>query len=144
MDNNSRVYQLAQKLNLPQNERLLQYVQNWVDKSEPWAEKMCKEKLPNFSSFSEKEKAEAIKRYRLRYILNHLCPSLYHFKKMPDPKMVSMREYNRLMREHMMENSQAEFIDDDGTIIQNAVVLSGKEFDDLIEFWRDCGYILKI
>ena len=74
-----RVTDLAEKLQYKENERLLEKLPIWITESEPWARKMMDQYGPNGAQ-------KDVDGYRLLYILNHLCPSLYHFHRQPDPK----------------------------------------------------------
>lgn len=69
--------------------------------------------------------------YRLLYVLNHLCPSLYHFHRQPDPKrfMGDMDGYNAAAQKHFLENTQAGLLDSDGTLIQEGVCYDAESFN---------------
>lgn len=111
-----RVIDLANKLQHKENERLLEKLPIWITESEDWARKMMGRYGPNGAQ-------KDIEGYRLLYILNHLCPSLYHFHRQPDPKrfMGDIDGYNAAAQKHFLENTQAGLLDSDGTLIQEGV-----------------------
>ena len=118
------------KLELPENKVLHPYIQKWVTDSKPYAsvmyEKMVQKHGAHGCPRSEKG-------YRLLYILNHLCPSLHHFCKAPDPRLAGdIIEFNKAMSAHLSENTQAEIKDDAGNVIQKGVSYTDEEFDEFM------------
>lgn len=108
-----RVVELAEKLAHEENAHLRSCIPQWIEDSEVWAETMVE---MNSSS----ERTPSIEAYRLRYILNHLCPSLYHFH--------SRRESTA----HFRENTQVG-IEIHGYLVQQGVVFDAENFDAFCE-----------
>lgn len=111
-----RAVELAEKLQFSQNERLRPRVVEWVKQSEEWATGM-------FDKYGPNQAQKDVAGYRLLYILNHLCPSLHHFHKMPNPLRFrgDIDGYNRAAMKHWRENTQAGLQDQNGAIIQEGV-----------------------
>lgn len=88
-----RAVDLAAKLQFAQNEGLRPRVVEWVKKSKAWATAM-------FNKYGPNQAQKDVDGYRLLYVLNHLCPSLYHFHKMPNPLRFQgdIDGYNRAAR----------------------------------------------
>lgn len=73
--------------------------------------------------------------HQLLYILNHLCPSLYHYHRAPDPSafMGDIEGFNAAQRKHFLENTQVGFTDKDGTLLQEGVEYTKANFNALCE-----------
>lgn len=135
----SRVEVLAKKIQLPENAGLLKFAPKWVADSLNLAKRQMAENYPGVDR-DKAEYDELAKQMRLRYILNHLCPNLHHFHPMPRAGM-PCAEYNEMLWLHITENSQKKFTDGEGSVLQEGVFLSGKEFDKLISIWKNAGAI---
>ena len=124
----TRVETLARKLLLPENSSLIPKASKWVYDSIAWSSSRIEEEHPDASG---EEREELVKRYRLKYILNHLCPSLHHFKPSPS-QCLPYQDIAKCSREYTMENSQAEFVDINGKVLQAGVIRSGEQMDKLL------------
>lgn len=103
-----RVIELANKLRLKENAYCTEHLPGWVRESEDWARKMLEQTTTNMSYDG----------LCLKYILNHLCPNLYHFVKIPNPRHC---DYAKLIMRHNHENAQVTIHDDRGVIVQEGV-----------------------
>lgn len=124
-----RVLEIAEKLKLKENKYVLEKLPDWIEKSNSYADMM----IENYGFNDVQTTREG---YRLLFVLNHVCPNLYHFCKKPNwyPKCkADITEWNELMNNHLRENTQAAFRDSDGTLIQRGVHYTKKEFDAFIE-----------
>ena len=119
-----RATDLAEKLQYKENVHLLEKLPIWITESEPWAKKMMDKHGPNGAQ-------KDMEGYRLLYVLYHLCPSLYHFYRQPDPKrfMGDMDGYNAAAQKHFLENTQAGLLDSDGSLIQEGVCYDTESFN---------------
>lgn len=105
---NTRAGELAEKLLLPENKNVRKYVPKWIVESSAWAIKQLMDAEKPIT-------AENSNAMQLRYLLNHICPNLHHFQKMPNPSSsVTLEEYNRGIAKYMMENSQVEWPEQKG------------------------------
>lgn len=124
-----RVLEIAQKLKLKENSYPRSMLPTWIEKSKAYADMMIER-----YGFNNAQKTE--EGYRLLYIMNHVCPNLYHFHKMPawSPKSLEdWKEYQILVDMHYRENSQTRFIDAEGNVIQEGITYSTEEFDAFID-----------
>ena len=118
----SRVEELANKIGLKENGYCLEKMPEWIENSKSYADKMIKNKAMD---------TKDVKEIRLTYLLNKLCPNLHHYKQKPFGTE-SIEVYNKMMNDYTMENSQAEFLDKNGKIVQKGVEKSPQEFDKFI------------
>lgn len=118
-----RVIELADKLHHKENERLLAKTLSWIDESAGWAKTMVQK-----CRFSDASKT--FEGYRLLFVLNHLCPALYHFHKAPDAKVFKgdIDGLNRAMEKHFFENTQACISKNNGWI-QEGVHYDAENFE---------------
>lgn len=115
-----RAVELAEKLKHEENARLRTLVPQWIQESEDWAKKMLAEGA---------NPAEGVEGHRLRYVLNHLAPSLHHFYAMPNPSLgVSSPAYIQQLERRWRENTQAEWLDDQDRVVQAGVVYDAENF----------------
>ena len=123
-----RAIELARKLALPENERLVRLTGLNVRKSLSWAEDMMAKYGPN-------EAQKDVAGYRLMFVLNHLCPSLHHFHKQPDARRFKgdIEGFNRAAEKHFLENTQAGLVGEDGALIQEGVEYSQESWDAFLE-----------
>lgn len=119
-----RIKVLAEKLFLEQNMGLQKRIEGWIEESEGYADKMIER-------YGLNKVQSTRKGYQLLYILNHLCPSLYHFHKRPDPMRYKgdTEGYNRASLMHTRENTQVELVSRDGTLIQTGIHYTDEEYD---------------
>lgn len=96
-----RAVELAEKLEITENQRLWKYLPKWFADSREWATAY----KTDFGG-DEKKKGRTIEGLRLSYILNHLCPNLANFKPEPKPGQYPMDVMQRMLNERMMENTQ--------------------------------------
>lgn len=103
-----RVETLLQKLYLPQNSYSYAKFPQWFEDA---ADKGTEEK-------------------QVRYVMNHLCPNLYHFYKNPTQKDFRLGPdvVNIMVRQHMCENTQATILNEDGSLYQDGVHDTHEEF----------------
>lgn len=127
-----RVLEIAEKLHLKENERVKNRLAEWIEGSEIYAYRM-------FEKYGFNNVHNTVESYRLLYILNHVCPNLYHFHKKPNwyPRgAAEMKEYNELLKLHTMENSQAGF-SENGILLQEGVHYTKEEYFAFIEATKD-------
>lgn len=120
-----RVLEIAQKLKLKENSYPRSMLPTWIENSKAYADMMIER-----YGFNNAQKTE--EGYRLLYIMNHVCPNLHHFCKMPawKPKCLEdLKEYQALVDLYNRENSQAGFIDADGNLIQDGIYYTTEEFN---------------
>lgn len=143
-----RVIDLADKLQYKENAYLLEKLPMWIEESEPWAVRMMEQRGPNNAQ-------KDLEGYRLLYILNHFCPSLYHFHRQPDPRrfLGDVSGYNAAAQKHFLENTQVGLVDSNGTLIQegvnydveslNAFLAAARPYCDkhLEQLWDELGDI---
>lgn len=128
----TRMQQILQKLNHPKNAHCKSRLPGWLEKSQEYATMMQ-------NKYHSTESEEAL---RLRYVLNHLCPSMAHLKFKPIPPPISyvrrdpsvMQEYNDLLREYEFENTQATLVDSTGKMIQDGIHYTAQELSLVIEY----------
>lgn len=62
--------------------------------------------------------------------MNHLCPNLYHFYENPTQRDFRLGPdvVNIMVRQHMCENTQATILNEDGSLYQDGVHDTHKEF----------------
>lgn len=103
-----RVEALLEKLYLPQNSYSYARFPKW------------------FADASDKGTEEE----QVRYVMNHLCPNLYHFYKNPTQRDFRLGPdvVNLMVRQHMCENTQATILNEDGSIYQDGVHDTHEEF----------------
>lgn len=67
---------------------------------------------------------------QVRYVMNHLCPNLYHFYKNPTQNNFRLGPdvVNIMVRQHMCENTQATILNEDGSLYQDGVHDTHEEF----------------
>lgn len=96
-----RVEALLEKLYLPQNSYSYAKFPQW------------------FADSSDKGTEEE----QVRYVMNHLCPNLYHFYKNPTQKDFRLGPdvVNLMVHQHMCENTQATILNEDGSLFQDGV-----------------------
>lgn len=60
---------------------------------------------------------------QVRYVMNHLCPNLYHFYKNPTQKDFRLGPdvVNLMVHQHMCENTQATILNEEGSLFQDGV-----------------------
>ena len=119
-----RVIEIAQKLHHKHNEYPRKRLAEWIEKSKDYAVMMIER-----YGFNNAQKTE--EGYRLLFLMNHICPNLYHFHKKPNWTPMckeDWEEYNEEMSLHMMENSQAGFADADGNVIQDGIHYTNEEY----------------
>lgn len=127
-----RVIDIAQKIHLKENKHIRERLPEWIEKSIDYADMMIERY--GFNDVQDTKEG-----YRLLFILNHVCPGLYHFHKIPTwrPRCEEdMKEYNELIKLHTMENSQAGF-SEDGIILQEGVGYSKEEFEAFMNAVQD-------
>ena len=127
-----RVIEIAQKIYLKENKHVRDRLPEWIEKSIGYADMMIER-----YGFNDVQNTK--EGYRLLFILNHVCPNLHHFHKMPNwrPRCeADMKEYNELVKLHTMENSQAGF-SEGGIILQEGVGYSKEEFEAFINAVQD-------
>ena len=132
----SRAEVLAKKILLPQNQPLHHFAPKWVADSLQWGMRQVGKTHPEAHG---NQYEELVKRYRLKYVLNHLCPSLYHF--FPSPQKMLPFQGQDIATKYQMENSQAEFTDWNGNVTQKGAIYSGEEFDKLLSIWKEAGIL---
>ena len=119
-NDNIRLRQIVEKLTWPENAYCRRHLEQWIHESDEWARK-------HPADGYEIDRGA----HRLLYVLNHLCPNLAHrCKKPPAYLKADDPEYVRMMREYLMENSQAEFLKYDGSgeaVIEQPGVLKTNE-----------------
>lgn len=103
-----RVEALLEKLYLPQNSYSYAKFPQW------------------FADSSDKGTEEE----QVRYVMNHLCPNLYHFYKNPTQKDFRLGPdvVNLMVHQHMCENTQATILNEDGSLYQDGVHDTHEEF----------------
>jgi hypothetical protein len=124
-----RVLEIAQKLKLKENAYPRSMLPTWIENSKAYADMMIER-----YGFNNAQKSE--EGYRLLYIMNHVCPNLYHFCKKPNwhPQCsADLKEYIALLDLHYRENSQAGFIDADGNTIQEGITYTTEEFNAFMD-----------
>lgn len=124
-----RVLEIAQKLKLKENAYPRSMLPVWIENSKAYADMMIER-----YGFNNAQKTE--EGYRLLYIMNHVCPNLYHFHKIPTwtPKSAEdVKEFQILVGMHYRENSQAGFIDADGNTIQEGITYTTEEFNAFMD-----------
>lgn len=96
-----RVEALLEKLYLPQNSYSYAKFPQW------------------FADAADKGTEEE----QVRYVMNHLCPNLYHFYKNPTQKDFRLGPdvVNLMVHQHMCENTQATILNEDGSLFQDGV-----------------------
>lgn len=118
-----RSYELAQKLILPENAHLLSQLPVLASESDVYAERMMEE-VGSLEGFLCKES------YQLYYLLSHVCPSLYHFQRKPDPWEGEVDKEQLL--QYIKENPPDTFYNESGRIEQFGVVYTKESYD---VFW---------
>lgn len=134
-----RATELADKLQYKENEHLLECLPIWISESKEWAENMMDRHGPNNAQ-------KDLEGYRLLYILNHLCPSLHHFHRQPDPRrfMGDTDGYNKAAQKHFLENTQAGLMGSDGVLIQEGVCYDAESYNAFLSVARPyCDNYLK-
>lgn len=103
-----RVEALLEKLYLPQNSYSYAKFPQW------------------FADAADKGTEEE----QVRYVMNHLCPNLYHFYENPTQRDFRLGPdvVNIMVRQHMCENTQATILNEDGSLYQDGVHDTHKEF----------------
>ena len=120
-----RVLEIAQKLKLKENSYSRYMLPIWIEQSKAYADMMIER-----YGFNNAQKTE--EGYRLLYIMNHVCPNLHHFCKLPTWKPQcpeDWKEFHILVDLHNRENSQAPFRDADGNLIQEGIYYTTEEFN---------------
>lgn len=66
----------------------------------------------------------------MRYVMNHLCPNLYHFYRNPTQKDFRLGPdvVNLMVHQHVCENTQATILNEDGSLYQDGVHCTHEEF----------------
>lgn len=103
-----RVEALLEKLYLPQNSYSYAKFPQW------------------FADAADKGTEEE----QVRYVMNHLCPNLYHFYENPTQRDFRLGPdvVNIMVRQHMCENTQATILNEDGSLYQDVVHDTHEEF----------------
>ena len=128
-----RVLEIAKKIRLKENEYVKNHLSEWVEKSNDYADMMIE--CYGFNKVQDTREG-----YRLLFVMNKVCPNLYHFHKKPNwyPKCeTDVRKWNELMGNHVRENSQAGFRDENGNVIQDGVHYTKEEFEAFIKAVND-------
>lgn len=124
----NRAVELAQKLALPGNAHIRKYVPIWVEESKAYADMMMER-------YGRTEAQACWEGYRVLFIMNHLCPDLYHFHRCPDPRVFrgDIDGFNRAYEKHMRENTQVGIIGKNGVCIQEGVTYTKETFEALMD-----------
>lgn len=111
-----RVEALLEKLYLPENA-------------------YCYRKFPQWFTDAAKRGSEE---EQVRYLMNHLCPNLFHFYTTPSPSdyRLGTDMVNTILRNHMCENTQATIMNADNSIYQDGVHDTHEEFQLLKAFYE--------
>ena len=111
-----RVEALLEKLYLPENS-------------------YCYAKFPQWFADAASRGSEE---EQVRYVMNHLCPNLFHFYMVPTPSEYRLGSdvVNTMLRNHMCENTQATILNEDGSIYQDGVHDTHEEFQLLEAFFE--------
>lgn len=128
-----RVLEIAKKIRLKENEYVKSRLSEWVEKSNSYADMMIER-----YGFNEVQNTR--EGYRLLFIMNKVCPNLHHFCKMPNFSIRNeddLREWNEMVGNHTRENSQAGFVDSDGTLVQEGIHYTKEEFNAFVETVKD-------
>lgn len=91
-----RVEALLEKLYLPENS-------------------YCYAKFPQWFADAASRGSEE---EQVRYVMNHLCPNLFHFYMVPTPSeyRLDVETVNTMLHNHMCENTQATILNEDGLL----------------------------
>lgn len=111
-----RVEALLEKLYLPENS-------------------YCYAKFPQWFADAASRGSEE---EQVRYVINHLCPNLFHFYMVPTPSEYRLGSdvVNTMLHNHMCENTQATILNEDGSIYQDGVHDTHEEFQLLEAFFE--------
>lgn len=111
-----RLRQIVEKLTWPENTYCREHLEEWIWRSKRWAEKIKNADCTNTGKF------------RLQYVLNHICPCLVHRCKEPPAYLKpGDPEYVKMLEAHLMENSQGEFIAVDKITGETVITQPGVE-----------------
>lgn len=114
-----RITELCDKLYHPKNSICRMYMARWYADSRAWAE-----------SIVNKEPEEDVRVLRMKYILNHMCPSLVHLLPKPSNKG-SVYNYTAATR-YEFENTQMRVIDCNEVIISHGIEKTVAEWEYLL------------
>lgn len=108
----TRMFELASKLYIPDNEYCRGRLAGWISKALDYAAMM----------FKDNEVQKDAEGYQVRFLMNHICPNLVHL--CPKPRFINsgnhnedMAEFNRMSSAYQMENTQAGFSSGDTHIV---------------------------
>lgn len=110
-----RVEALLEKLYLPENS-------------------YCYAKFPQWFADAASRGSEE---EQVRYVMNHLCPNLFHFYMVPTPSeyRLDVETVNTMLHNHMCENTQATILNEDGSIYQDGVHDTHEELSAIAPTW---------